>query len=235
MGRYVQRGRSRGTGQGRYEQLRGPGTGGLQAATMIMGALLIVSVILTVWAWISRNNAVMDLNVLQSKLDIAKMGNVQDERKKHHTEQRMQTGVAPGCPRCPQLKRELDGATNELRKAYHMLTAKQIDSLHYNYDVATKNVTLDKVADPVNPNLELLQISFTLKNQSTEPRGNILGRFRLYMDKKIVWQKQFDIATLAPGATTHKQFMAPGRIEWDGWGCQVYPSMPSNDGSAPKP
>ena len=201
---------------------------------MILGALLVISIILTVVAWIGRNNAISDLNALQVKLDHAEMGIVQDERKKHHTKDRMQTGVAPGCARCQQLKRELDGANQDLRNAYNMLTRKQIDALHYNYDVATKNVTLDYVTDPANASLQLIQISFTVKNQSTEPRGNILGLFRLYKDKSVTWQKKFDIATLAPGGTVYKQFMAPGHVQWDGWGCQVYPSMPSDNGGAPK-
>ncbi len=234
MARYVRRGQTRGTGQGRYQQLRGSGSGGLQAATMIMGALLIVSVVLTVVAWISRNNAISDLNDLRVKLDNAKMGIVQDERKKHHLEVRAQSGVHPGCPRCPQLKRELDGTKHELRNAYEKLTAKQIDELQYNYDIVSKNVMLDRVADPADPSLDLIQISFTVKNQSTESRGNILGLFRLYKDKNMVWQKEFNIATLAPGATTHKQFMAPGRIDWNEWGCQLYPSLPSNGAGLPR-
>jgi|GEM_PF-2546465 len=234
MARYVQRGSTRSSEQGRYQQLRGSGTGGLQAATIILGALLVVSIILTVTAWISRNNAIASLNDLQEKFDDVKMGNVQAERKQHHTEVRMQTGVAPGCPRCLQLKRELDGMKHELRKTYEKLTQKQIDELQYNYDIVTKNVTLHKVADPTDSSLGLTQISFTVKNQSTKPRGNILGLFRLYKDKNMVWQKQFDIANLAPGATTHMQFMAPGRIQWNEWGCQLYPSMPSSSAGLPR-
>ncbi|MDP6543958.1 MAG: hypothetical protein QGH60_08185 [Phycisphaerae bacterium] len=56
----------------------------------------------------------------------------------------------------------------------------------------------------------------------------------MLQDKKMVWQKKFDIPTLAPGATTHKQFMAPGRIDWDGWGCQIYPSTPSSNSALPR-
>jgi hypothetical protein len=204
------------------------------AATMILGALLVISVVLTVVAWISRNGAVRDFNDLQRKFDDTRMQAVQDIRQKHHTEVRGHVGVAPGCPRCPQLKRELDGMKHELRKAYASLSDEEVDALHYNYDVTTKNVTLNLVADPSNANLELLQISFTLKNQATAARGNILGYFKLYKDKKMVWQKKFDIPTLAPGATTHKQFMAPGRIDWDGWGCQIYPSTPSSNSALPR-
>ena len=234
MARYTQRGQLRGTGQGRYEQLRGSGTGGLQAATMILGALLVISVILTVWAWINRNDAIADYNALQKKLDDTKMGIVQDERKKHHTEVRMKTGVVPGCARCEQLKRELDGTKHELRNAYDKLTDKQIDELQYTYDVVAKKVTLDYVADPADANLQLIQISFTVKNQSTEPRGNILGIFRLYKDKELAWQKKFDVATLAASATTYIQFAAPGRIQWNEWGCQLYPSMPSSKVGLPR-
>ena len=235
MARYVQRGQSRAAGQGRYEQLRGSGNGGLMAATMIMGALLVISVILTVSAWISRNNAIADFNALQKEFDDTKMGIVQDERKKHHEEVRMQTAVTAGDDaRYQQLKRELDGTKHELRNAYEKLTAKQIDELQYNYDVVAKKVTLDYVTDPADANLQLIQISFTVKNQSTEPRGNILGIFRLYKDKEMAWQKKFDIATLAPGATTYIQFMAPGRVQWNEWGCQLYPSMPSDKVGLPR-
>ncbi|MBL7218745.1 MAG: hypothetical protein ISS69_01405 [Phycisphaerae bacterium] len=234
MARYVQRGSTRGTGQGRYQQLRGSGSGGLQAATMILGACLVISIILTVVAWISRNNAIADFNDLQDKFDAVKMGNVQDKRTKHLTEDVMDTGVAQGCSRCVQFKRELDGTKHELRKAYEKLTAKQIDELQFNYDVVAKNATLKYVIDPGNANLQLLQISFTVKNQASEPRGNILGLFRLYNDKNMVWQKKFDIATLAPGATTHKQFMAPGHVKWNEWGCQLYPSMPSGGSGLPR-
>jgi len=234
MARYVQRGQSRGTGQGRYQQLRGSGTGGLQAATMILGALLVISVILTVWAWVSRNEERRLRNALQAELDVAKMGNVQDERKQHHLKARAHSDVAPGCPKCQQLKRERDGTRHELRLAYSKLTQKQIDELQYNYDVVAKNVTVDYVADPANSNLQLIQISFTVKNQSVEPRGNILGFFRLYKDKDMAWEQTFEIASLAPGATIYKQFMAPGRVEWNEWGCQLYPSMPSSGAGLPR-
>ena len=232
MARYVQRGQSRGTG--RYQQLHGSGTGGLQAATMILGALLVISIILTVVAWIGRNNAIANYNDLLEKYDNTRMDNVQGERRKHHEDVRMQTGVAPGCERCVQLKRELDGTKRELRNAYGKMTVKQKKELYYTYDIVAQNVVLDRVVDPANANLELVQISFTVKNQSTEPRGNILGLFRLYNDEEMVWQKKFDIATLAPGATKPMDFMAPGHIQWNEWGCQLYPFMPSKKTGSPR-
>jgi hypothetical protein len=200
---------------------------------MILGALLVVSVILTVTAWISRNNAITEHNKTKEELRIAKTANVQDVRTKHHTEVRMQTGVAPGCARCQQLKIELDGSKQEVRKALASMSAKQKDELYYNYDVVAKNVTLNNVADPANADLHLIQISFTVKNQSVHPRGNILGIFRLYKGKEMTWQTKFDIATLAPGATVYKQLMAPGHIQWSEWGCQLYPSMPSDASGLP--
>jgi len=234
MAQYQYKGRSRGTGQGRYKQLHGSGNGGLMAATMILGALLLVSVILTVAAWISRGNTVILLNELQEKYDAKQTADVQEGRTRHHEDVRMQTGVAAGCTRCEQLQRERNGYNAELRKAYNIMTPKQKDELRYNYDIVAKNVSLKYVRDPSNLKLELLQISFTVKNQCTEARGNMHGLFKLYNKKKEVWQRKFKVDSLLPGKTIDVQIMAPGRIDWDGWFCNIYPSVPTGADGLPK-
>jgi len=203
------------------------------AASMILGAMLIVSIILAVAAWISRGNAIAALNDLQKKYDEKQTANVQETRTRHHKDVRMQTGVAPGCQRCQQLHRELMGAQAELRIAYGKMSDKQKDELYYNYDLVAKNVTLAYVADPANPSLQLLQISFSVKNQSTETRGNNLGLFKLYNEKEQVWQKEFSVPTLQKGGSTYVQIMAPGNIKWDGWYCNIYPSVPTGADGLP--
>jgi hypothetical protein len=204
------------------------------AATMILGALLLVSVILTVSAWVSRGRAIAELNDLQDKFDAKQTSAVQDVRKNHHENIRMQTGVAPGCQRCLQLKRELDGTKAELINAYATMSDKQKDEVYYNYDIVAKNTSLVSVGDPSNPNLKLLQISFTVKNQSKEARGNTLGLFKLYKDKKQVWQKNFTVKTLKSNESTYVQFMAPGHVQWDAWFCKMYPSVPTGADGLPE-
>jgi len=201
---------------------------------MILGALLIISVVLTVTTWIDRNNKVVEYNELQKQFDDVKTGVVHDIRTKHHNDVRMVAGAAPGCDRCKQLLRELNGAKVELANAYTKLTTKQKDELQYTYDVVAKNVTVDRVADSNNAGKELIQISFTVKNQSSDARGNMHGRFSLYKDGEMAWQKNFTPPDLAPGATSYVQFMAPGEVLWDVWGCQIYPSKPSNTTGAPR-
>jgi hypothetical protein len=229
MPRYGQhgQGRSRGTGQGRYEQLRGANNGGLKAAVFILGALLIVSVVLTAVAWADRNNKVLAFNDVQKELDKAKNTVVQGTRQEHFKENVMMTGVTAGCLKCQQRLRDLRGAKVELRNAMALLTEKQKDELHFNYDIVAKNVTLNRVADPANANDDLIQITFTIKNQASEARGNMHGVFRLYKDEAMIWQKEFTPEDLAPGATTYVQMSAPGKYIWDGWGCQIYPSKTS--------
>jgi len=204
------------------------------AATMILGALLLVSVVLTVAAWISRGNAVSALNDLQKKFDAKMTANVQEGRTRHHEDVRMQTGVAAGCERCKQLQRERNGYNAELRKAYAIMTDKQKDELQYNYDIVAKNVSLKYVRDPSNPNRELLQISFTVKNQSSAARGNMLGLFKLYNGKNQIWQNKFRVDSLLPGKTTGVRMMAPGDKDWDGWFCNIYPSVPTGADGLPK-
>jgi len=196
------------------------------AAVMILSALLLVSVILTVVAWISRANQIALLNDLQERYDKKKTQAVQEIRDAHHKDVRMQTGAATNCVRCTQLLRERNGYNAELRKAYGIMTQKQKDEMHYNYDIVAKNVVLKYVSDPKNSNLELLQISFTVKNQSGQPRGNMLGLFKLYNGKDQIWQKEFNVQTLLPGKSTEVRIMAPGSIDWDGWFCNIYPSTP---------
>ena len=227
MPRYVQQGRSRGTGQGRYEQLRGANNGGLKAAVVILGALLIVSVVLTAFAWTDRNNKVLALNDVQKELDAKKTAAVHEVRREHFKENVMMTGITAGCLKCQKRLRDLRGAKVELRNALALLTEKQKDELHFNYDVVAKNITLNRVADPANANDDLIQITFTVKNQSSEARGNMHGVFRLYKDEAMIWQKEFTPEDLAPGATSYVQIEAPGKYIWDGWGCQIYPSKPS--------
>jgi len=213
----------------RQERYRGSTDAGLKVATIILGALLIVSVVLTVAAWIGRNNAHAALNALQKKFENMKMGKVTDEREKHH-ERRLQTGVAPGCDRCAQLKRELDGTKIDLGRAYDMLTLKQKERLVYNHDISIipKTAKVDYVADPSNRDQFLLQISFTLLNKSQEARGNIDGVFRFFDNTKMIWQKKFKVDYMAAGAKESITFMAPGALNWKTWGCQIYPFKPSN-------
>jgi hypothetical protein len=135
MARYIQRGRSRGTGQGRYDQFRGSGNGGLKATVMLLGALLIISVMSAVYAWIERGNAISDLNILVAENNKLKTDGVQGLRESHHMKTHMRAGGAPGCERCQELLSELSGKTKELAKAYNMLTEKQKDDLHFTYDV----------------------------------------------------------------------------------------------------
>jgi hypothetical protein len=234
MAQYQHKGRSRGTGQGRYAQLHGSGSGGLMAATMILGALLVVSVALTVFAWVGRGETVTKLNELQKKYDAKLTGDVQEGRKEFFDNVQSQTGDADGCDRCAQLRRERNGYTAELRKAYTIMTAKQRDELQYNYDIVAKNMSLKYVRDPANINVDRLQISFTVKNQCTEARGNMHGLFKLYKDKKEVWQRKFKVDTLLPGKTTDVRIMGPGNIDWDGWFCNIYPSVPTGPDGLPQ-
>ncbi|MCP4376079.1 MAG: hypothetical protein GY794_07905 [bacterium] len=226
MARYARRGQSRSAGHGRYDQLHGSSNGGLIAATMILGSLLVISIILTVVAWMGRNEARADFNALQDKFDDYKTDTVQAERTKHHTDVRMQTGVVEGCTRCPQLKRERDGYNLELRQALATMSLKQKNEMRYNHDLVAINDSVTNVIDPADSNKQLIQITFTVKNQSAKALGNILGRFKLYQDEDQTWQKQFKIGTIAPGASRDIQLMAPGNIEWNGWHCDLYPSLP---------
>jgi len=197
---------------------------------MILGALLIVSIVLMVVAWIGRNNAISAYNALQRKFEDVKMVKVTGEREKHHKEVRLQTGVAPGCDRCAQLKRELDGTKIDLGRAYGMLTLQQKERLVFNHDIAIipKTAKVDYVADPSDPDKFKLQISFTLLNKAQEARGNILGVFRFFDDTKMIWQKEFEVDRMDPGATRSMTFMAPGTLNWKTWGCQVYPFKASD-------
>jgi hypothetical protein len=234
MARYAQRGRSRGTGQGRYNQLHGSGNGGLKATVMLFGALLIISVMSTVYAWIERGNAISDLNILVAENNKLKTDGIHKLRESHHLKTFMRAGGAPGCERCQELLTELSGKTKELANAYNMLTEKQKDDLHFTYDVVAKDIIVTRVAG-TGADKEQIQISFTVKNQATEARGNMLGRFKLYMDGAMTWQKDFRPADLQPGATTYVQFMAPADVVWDLWGCQIYPSKTSEStGGTPR-
>jgi hypothetical protein len=114
------------------------------------------------------------------------------------------------------------------------MTAKQRDELQYNYDIVAKNMSLKYVRDPANINVDRLQISFTVKNQCTEARGNMHGLFKLYKDKKEVWQRKFKVDTLLPGKTTDVRIMGPGNIDWDGWFCNIYPSVPTGPDGLPQ-
>ena len=234
MSRYQHHGQSRGTGQGRYEQLRGSSNGGLIAATLLLGALLFVSVILTVTAWVGRSEERSRANKLQVELDAVKHIKVQDERKVHHDDVRSQTGLAPGCPRCPQLNRELQGALAELRNAYDKMTDKQKDEIYYTYDIVPRNVTLVDVVDPTKPSVNLLQISFSVKNQSAQPRGNTMGLFKLYDAQQQIWQKKFTVPTLRKDESANIRFLAPGNMKWDGWFCNIYSSTPTGVDGLPQ-
>jgi hypothetical protein len=234
MARYIQRGRSRGTGQGRYEQLRGSGNGGLKATVMLLGALLIISVMSTVYAWIERGNARSDLNILVKENDRLKTDGVHALRESHHMKTFMKPGGAPGCNRCQELLIALGGKTKELAQASKLLTDKQKEELYFTYDIVAKDITVTSVTGTGGK--DQIQISFTVKNQCSEARGNMLGRFRLYKkDGSMTWQKDFRPPDLQPGKTTYIQFMAPGNIEWDVFGCQIKPSKTSEStGGTPR-
>jgi hypothetical protein len=146
----------------------------------------------------------------------------------------MKSGGAPGCNRCQELLISLGGKTKELANATKMLTDKQKSELYFTYDIVAKDITLTTVAGTGGK--DQIQISFTVKNQASEARGNMLGIFRLYnKEGATVWQHDFRPPDLQPGKTTYMQFMAPGNIEWDFYNCDIYPSKTSEStGGTPR-
>ncbi|MCP4379418.1 MAG: hypothetical protein GY794_25010 [bacterium] len=227
MARHARRGQSRSAGHGRYDQLHGSSNGGLMAATMILGSLLVISIILTVVAWMGRNNERSDLNALQKKFDNYKMDTVQAKRDDDQ-ELRMRVNTDQKCtnPVCRKTKALLDGKSRELRQANAKLTSAQKKELRYNHDLVAINDSVTYVIDPADSDKQLIQITFTVKNQSTKALGNINGLFKLYQNEKMTWQKNFKIGTLAPGATRDIQLMGPGDVEWNEYDCDLYPSLP---------
>ena len=200
---------------------------------MIFGALLVVSVILTVVAWTDRNSVTMQLNALQKKYDAVKTSDVHETRKNFHTDIRMQTGVSKGCKRCPQLLNERNGAWKEIRQAYSVMTDKQKAQMQFTYDIIAQKVVVTRAVDAANK--DVLQISFTIKNQAKEVRGNMHGLFRFFKGENQVGQMKFDPPDLAPAASKYMQFTTPGNFDWDSWSCNIYPSTASDPTGAPKP
>ena len=193
---------------------------------MILGALLIISVMLTVYAWVERGNARSNYNDLIKENDKIKTDGVHSLRESHHMKTFMKAGGAEGCMRCQELLIELSGKTKELALASKMLTDKQKEQLYFTYDVLAKDITVTSVTGTGGK--DQIQISFTVKNQASEARGNMLGRFRLYSKGgSTVWQKDFRPPDLQPGKTTYMQFFAPGNIKWDYYGCQIKVSKTS--------
>jgi len=242
MARYVQQsrprgsghdpshGRSRGTGQGRYEQLHGSGNGGLVAATMILGALLIVSVIATAVAWMGRNAAILDLNVLQTKYDNLADTDIHDKRKEIFLTANVKKGGAKDCVKCQELLVKISGLKMEIAKAHDVMSKKQKSEIQYNYDIVARDAKLTYVTGG-NAGTDGIQISFTLQNQAKEARGNMLGIFKLHHKGKLTWKKQLTLKDMEPGDTQQIQLMAPD-VLFDLWECQIYPSnvSPPEDG-----
>lgn len=228
MARYVQRGRSRGqsrgTGQGRYEQLRGRGGGGGMIAAMILGALLIVSIMLTITVWISHGNTSREFN--DFKIEAARKANaIVQEVDDSMQDARVKDEITKGCPHCLRLQNERDGRSRELRIAWSIMTPAQKAQMRAKYELIALNDKVDYVTDPNNPNLQLIQMTFTVKNQSGKQLGNIHGLFKLFDGKKVAWQKNFTIDRLNPGVSKDMMLTAPGHVKWTGWYCDLYPHL----------
>jgi hypothetical protein len=228
-GREPSHGRSRGTGQGRYEQLHGSDNGGLVAATIILGALLIISVIATVVAWMGRNSAILDLNELQTKYDKLAATDIHDKRKEIFLTANVKKGGAKDCVKCQELLVKISGLKMEIAQAHEVMTKRQKREIQYNYDIVAMDAKLAYVTGGVGGR-DGLQISFTLKNQAKEARGNMLGIFKLHHKGKLTWQKQLTLKDLQPGETQKIQLMAPD-VSYDLWECQIYPSRVSPPGA----
>jgi hypothetical protein len=192
---------------------------------MILGALLVISIVLAAVAWTGRNSAIADYNALQEKIDDLSE-TIRVERSKRYVAIPTESEVSVECPKCWEYKRDRDKYGFELRRARAALTQKQKDKMRSKHQMVATNDSVTYVIDPSNSDKQVIQIAFTVKNRSSITLKDIFGRFNLYDNEARTWQKKFVIDTLAPGTARDIRFTAPGDIKWNGWYCDLYPSIP---------
>ena len=124
--------------------------------------------------------------------------------------------------RYKQMERELHGVRQEAHLYKEKLTAEQLASIQFNWDLVATHEQIKIIADPKDSARERLQITFRAENRSVKGMRNIRGRFRFWNKQEIVLEKVFKIDHIAAGKHKSVVLTMPF-VDYDLYNCNMYP------------
>ena len=224
----------------RYAHLRGSRNSGLKAAVMILSVLLLVVSMLALAGWRARavkteeyNAKVRELNkLLADRADHEDTGRHEDDKRRAGPEGLYLARSEPDYiesrgarfyyDRYKQMERELYGVRREANMYKAKLTAEQLASIRFEWDLVGTHVLINPIGNPNNPSAEQLQITFRAENRSVKGMRNIRGTFRFWNKREIVLEKVFKIDHIAAGKHKSVVLTVP-MVHYELYNCNMYP------------
>jgi len=224
----------------RYSRFRVPRNSGLKAAVMILSVLLLVVSMLGLAGWKSRSDKIKEYNakVRELKEFLADRADREDTARHEDDKRRAGPGglyLARSEPdyieskgprfyydRYKQMERELYGVRREANMYKAKLTAEQLASIQFSWDLVGTHVVINPMADPKNPAGEQLQITFRAENRSAKNMRNIRGTFRFWNKREIVLEQVFKIDHIAAGKHKSVVLIVP-LVNYELYNCNMYP------------